>query len=43
MPRKGREKGNNGIYHIMMRGINKQTIFEDDGDKAKFLETLEIG
>ena len=24
----------------MMRGINKQNIFEDDEDKQKFIETL---
>ncbi|WP_053360782.1 transposase [Bacillus sp. FJAT-27251] len=41
MPRKPRRKSVNGIYHIMLRGINRQTIFEDDADKSKFLETLE--
>lgn len=40
MPRKARQKSPNGIYHIMLRGINKQTIFEDDEDKTKFLETV---
>lgn len=29
-----------GIYHIMLRGINRQTIFEDDGDRVKFLDVL---
>jgi len=29
MPRKAREKSESGIYHIIMRGINRQTIFED--------------
>jgi putative transposase len=40
MPREAREKSRSGIYHIMLRGINRQTIFEDDEDKTKFLETL---
>ena len=28
MPRKQREKSGTGIYHVMMRGINHQDIFE---------------
>lgn len=38
MPGNAREKRDTGIYHIMLRGINKQTIFEDDADKDRFLE-----
>lgn len=40
MPRKARRKSRTGIYHIMLRGINKQTIFEDEEDKIQFLKTL---
>ncbi|MEG6615166.1 transposase [Peptococcaceae bacterium 1198_IL3148] len=40
MPRKPREKSSSGIYHIMLRGINRQTIFEDDEDRISFLGTL---
>jgi putative transposase len=40
MPRMGRKKSLSGVYHIMLRGINRQTIFEDDEDKFKFLEVL---
>ncbi|WP_087974264.1 transposase [Oceanobacillus rekensis] len=40
MPRGPRRKSGSGIYHIMVRGINRQTIFEDDEDKKRFLETL---
>lgn len=29
-----------GIYHIILRGHNRQIIFEDDDDKEKFLQTL---
>ena len=30
MPRLPRQKSDSGIYHIMLRGINQQVIFEDD-------------
>ena len=40
MPRTPREKSPSGIYHIMMRGINRQSIFSDDEDNEKFLTTL---
>ena len=40
MPRQARQKSSTGIYHIMLRGINKQVIFEDDEDRKKFIETL---
>ncbi|GGH76020.1 REP element-mobilizing transposase RayT [Pullulanibacillus pueri] len=40
MPRKPRRKSRNGIYHIVLRGVNKQTIFEDDEDKIRFLDTV---
>ena len=41
MPRRSRQKSESGIYHIMLRGINQQVIFEDDEDYCKFVETLE--
>ena len=40
MPRRPRQKSESGIYHIMLRGINQQAIFEDDEDYDKLLETL---
>ncbi|WP_425059062.1 hypothetical protein SCACP_37170 [Sporomusa carbonis] len=40
MARQARRKSQSGIYHIILRGINKQFIFEDDEDKMKFLECL---
>lgn len=40
MPRNAREKSSTGIYHIMLRGINRQVIFEDDEDREKLLETI---
>ncbi len=40
MPRSARKKSSSGIYHIVLRGINKQRIFEDDEDNRYFLEKL---
>ncbi|MTI96944.1 MAG: transposase [Firmicutes bacterium] len=40
MPRVAREKSKSGIYHVMVRGANKQEIFHDDVDRIKFLKTL---
>jgi putative transposase len=40
MPRKARKKSETGIYHVMMRGINRQTIFEDNEDYDKFIQTV---
>ncbi|MEL7568029.1 MAG: transposase [Dehalobacterium sp.] len=41
MPRKVREKSESGIYHIIMRGINRQSIFEDQEDYVKFIQTIQ--
>jgi len=30
MARQIRKKSGTGIYHVMLRGINRQDIFEDD-------------
>ena len=32
MPRQERTKSGTDIYHVMLRGINRQDIFEDDED-----------
>ena len=41
MPRKARNKTSTGIYHVMMRGINHQMIFEDAEDNQYFIGCLE--
>lgn len=41
MPRIARVKSESGIYHIIMRGINRQTLFEDEEDSTKFIQTLQ--
>jgi putative transposase len=41
LSRQARAKSESGIYHIMLRGINGQQIFEDEEDNQKFLEVLQ--
>ena len=38
MPRQARESSGTGIYHVMMRGINHQNIFEEQEDYYQFLD-----
>lgn len=40
MPRKPREKSPSGIYHVIIRGCNKQVIFEEKRDYQFFLRLL---
>lgn len=40
MPRQARKKSESGIYHIMLRGVNRQQIFQDEEDSQKFLGVL---
>lgn len=37
MPRQARKISESGYYHILLRGIGKQRIFEDNKDREKFL------
>ena len=40
MPRSARKVCESGMYHVMLRGINQQRIFEDAEDYAQFLICL---
>lgn len=40
MPRAARKSSETGIYHVMLRGINRQAIFLDDSDYIEFLYVL---
>ena len=40
MPREARRKSESGVYHVMLRGANRQEIFHDDEDRMKFLDSL---
>jgi REP element-mobilizing transposase RayT len=41
MARMARERCQSCVYHIVLRGINRQDIFYDDDDFQRFLETIE--
>ena len=41
MSRKPREASANDIYHVFVRGVGRQLIFEDDWDRRKFVSLLE--
>ena len=41
MPRQERTKSVTGIYHVMLRGINRQDIFEDDEDYLQMKACLQ--
>lgn len=40
MPRTARKQSAIGIYHVMLRGINRQDIFEDPEDYIKMISIL---
>lgn len=40
MPRTARKMSEAGYYHVILRGIGKQIIFEDDEDNERFLSTV---
>lgn len=41
MARQPRKQSGTGIYHVMLRGINRQDIFEDDGDYLQFIASMQ--
>ena len=40
MPRQGRIQSGTGVYHVMLRGINRQQIFENEEDNMHMLYVL---
>lgn len=40
MPREARKKSEYGIYHVMLRVINRLNIFEDEEDRIKYIQIL---
>jgi len=40
MPRRSRIDAPGALHHIIVRGIDKKTIFESDADRDNFLERL---
>jgi len=41
MPRVPRKRSKSGIYHVIMRGINRQSIFEEEEDYSKFIQIIQ--
>ncbi len=42
MPRKARKKSSTNIYHVVVKGIDRQIIFEETKDYFKYLDILEL-
>ena len=42
MARQIRKKSGTGIYHVMLRGINRQDIFEDNEDYLQMTSILDM-
>jgi len=42
MPRRARKRSNIGLYHVMLRGINRCNIFLDEMDFGKMIKTLRL-
>lgn len=40
MPRQAREKAGSRVYHVILRGVNSQQIFECNDDYIRFVTTL---
>ena len=40
MPRQVRKRSGTGVYHVMLRGINRQDIFEDESDYQQMIACL---
>ena len=40
MPRTARKESSTGIYHVMLRGLNRQQVFLDDEDNIAFIKVL---
>lgn len=40
MPRGPRQRSETGIYHVMLRGVNRQNIFFDEQDRKHYLASL---
>jgi len=40
MPRHARRLAESGVYHVMLRGVNKDAVFLEDEDRERFLHVL---
>ncbi len=42
MPRRARRLAESGLYHVMLRGVNRDAIFLEDQDRERFLHALAL-
>ena len=42
MARRARQRAESGIYHVMLRGVNRDAIFLEDADRERFLRALTL-
>jgi REP element-mobilizing transposase RayT len=42
MPRRARQLAESGIYHVMLRGVNRDVLFLEPEDYDRFLATLRV-
>ena len=42
MPRQARQHADSGIYHVMLRGVNRDAIFLEELDYQRFLSALAV-
>ena len=42
MPRHARILADSGVYHVMLRGVNRDALFIENGDYARFLHALSL-
>lgn len=42
MPRKPRQRSELSIYHVVVKGVNNQLLFEESNDYLKYIQILEL-
>ncbi len=42
MPRQARQHAESGVYHVLLRGVNRDAIFLEDEDREQFLHFLSL-
>ena len=40
MPRTARKQSETGVQHVMLRGINREAVFQDEEDRERFLSVM---
>ena len=40
MPRRARQESSTGMYHVMVRGLNKMPVFKEKGEKTRIINLI---